>query len=149
MLDVFSLTPRHQALALTALLKGNIFIWSSITSKELFVCIPCKHMGAWRYNSRLKFGTKWRWVVSFTAQSFYSRGNAPPVPTEEEGRWAPERVWTLRRREKFLSPIGNWMKPQCWACSLVTILAMLFLACWSRTVTKNAKQPKSNSTLKE
>jgi hypothetical protein len=41
----------------------------------------------------LDFGTRWRWVVSFTPLPLYPQGK-PPVPTGQEAGWAPEPFWT-------------------------------------------------------
>jgi hypothetical protein len=34
-------------------------------------------------------------------------GNVPSVPIGQEAVWAPERVWTLWSKEKFLALAGN------------------------------------------
>jgi len=34
-----------------------------------------------------------------------------PVPTEELAGWAPEPVWILKRREKYLGLDGNQIMP--------------------------------------
>jgi hypothetical protein len=45
----------------------------------------------------LILGTKWRWVVTFMFLPPYLRGGTS-VFKEKETRWAPEWVWTFRRR---------------------------------------------------
>jgi hypothetical protein len=42
----------------------------------------------------------------FHAPIALSRGKQLPVPIGEAG-WAPEPVWTLWRKEKSLTPLGN------------------------------------------
>jgi hypothetical protein len=40
-------------------------------------------MGVWRYSSTvLDFGTRWRWVISFTPHPLYPRGRSLPYPLD-------------------------------------------------------------------
>jgi hypothetical protein len=34
-------------------------------------------------------------------------GKGPPVPIVQEAGWAPEPVWTQRRKEKAFAPAGD------------------------------------------
>ena len=36
----------------------------------------------------------------------YHARERTPVPIEQEGRWAPQAVWTIRRGDKPLAPAG-------------------------------------------
>jgi hypothetical protein len=66
-----------------------------------------KYIGEWRYSSSiLDLGGRWMWVVSFTPQPLYHSGK-PSVSIRQEAGWAPERVWTLGKRQEFLAPNGN------------------------------------------
>jgi hypothetical protein len=42
--------------------------------------------------------TRWKRIVSFTSMQLYPREIAP-VHIKLEARWAPEPIWTLRRRK--------------------------------------------------
>jgi len=53
----------------------------------------------------LNLGTGWRWVVSVTPQPLYPR-EGTLVPTVQEAGWAPEWVWTFRRKEPSLATAG-------------------------------------------
>jgi hypothetical protein len=67
-----------------------------------------KMHGEWRYSSSIHhFGTRWRWVVSFTSLPLYFRAEEPTVPIGCEAGWASEPVWTLWSRGKSLGLIGN------------------------------------------
>jgi hypothetical protein len=57
----------------------------------------------------------------------FGLGKKTPVPIEEKAEWAPEPLWTLGRREKYLSfnEIRIWCLP---CCSLISLLknALIF-----------------------
>ena len=36
-----------------------------------------------------------------------SRGIRPPVPTEQDTGWAPEKIWKLLRSNEFLAPVRD------------------------------------------
>jgi hypothetical protein len=55
----------------------------------------------------LNLGTRWGWVVSIMTQLRFTRGKGPPVPTEQEGGWAPEPVWMQRLEKKSPAPVGD------------------------------------------
>jgi hypothetical protein len=64
-------------------------------------------MGEWLYSSTiLYFGTRWRRIISFMPQWLYTWGMRLWYPFNGEAGWAPEPVWTLWYREKFLTPLG-------------------------------------------
>jgi hypothetical protein len=66
-----------------------------------------KMYGKWRYNSTiLDFGTKWRWVVSFTPLPLYSRGESPWYSLDRKPG-GPQSRSECRSVEKNLSPAGN------------------------------------------
>ena len=44
-------------------------------------------------------------VVNFTSRPLYQRERTL-VYIEQEDGWTPESVWTLRRREESLAPVG-------------------------------------------
>jgi hypothetical protein len=44
-------------------------------------------------------------MVNFTLWQFYARERTS-VPIELEAGWAPEPIWTFRKREKSLDSIG-------------------------------------------
>jgi hypothetical protein len=69
---------------------------------------PWRYMRDQRYNYIiLKLGTRWRWVVSFTHRPLYPSGKYSPVTVVKRAGWAPDPVWTLWRRAKFLSFVRN------------------------------------------
>jgi hypothetical protein len=71
--------------------------------------MPWGHIGEWRYSSTIPgLGTRWRWVVSFTFQPLYLQGKSSSTYCTR-GCVAPEPVWTLWSRAKFLSPARNWI----------------------------------------
>jgi hypothetical protein len=39
----------------------------------------------------------------------FTPGKEPPVPTEEKVGWAPEPIYTLWKREKYLASAWNFM----------------------------------------
>jgi hypothetical protein len=49
------------------------------------------------------FGTRWRWVVSFTLRCFIPPSKESPVPFVLEAEWTPEPVWTAWRKENSWS----------------------------------------------
>jgi hypothetical protein len=60
--------------------------------------ISC-HLGEWRYNFIvLDLGTGWRWVMTFTPQPPYPRGNRPRYPLDRRLD-GPQR-WSGRFREE-------------------------------------------------
>jgi hypothetical protein len=70
---------------------------------------PWRRVGEWRYSSTIvDFGTKWRWVVSFSHRPLYKRGRSFRYPLDSTyGGWAPEPVWALRNRKKISCVSGN------------------------------------------
>jgi hypothetical protein len=79
--------------------------------------------------SILYFDNIWRWVVGFMPQPIKFREKNPWYNEKQVG-WAPELVWTTRRREKPLALLGN--KP--WLCGVP-----------SRDLVAISFTPKSNS----
>jgi len=66
----------------------------------------------------LNFGTRWKWMVSWTACPLY-RQERTPVPLLGDV-WAPELLWTFWKREIFLALAGI-RTPDLPSRSLVTI----------------------------
>jgi len=54
----------------------------------------------------LDFGTRWRWVVSFTIRPLYPQGKNPWYYCIGAG-WAPEPIWAWWWREIFADPGGT------------------------------------------
>jgi hypothetical protein len=67
--------------------------------------MPWKRMGERRYSSTiLDFGTRWRWVVSFTPLPLYTRGKSLRYPLD--GRLGGPQSQSGRcREEKNLFPL--------------------------------------------
>jgi hypothetical protein len=58
-------------------------------------------MGEWKYSSSiLDLGTRWRWVVSFTARPLYPRGEDPQYPLDIR-RGGPQSRYRRRGVEKI------------------------------------------------
>jgi hypothetical protein len=70
----------------------------------------------------LKLGNKWRWVVSFTPQSFYSRGKKPSYTLDR--RLAGPQIWCERVGEERYWPCWE-SNPRLPARSLVSVLTEL------------------------
>jgi hypothetical protein len=59
---------------------------------NLLITKTLRRMEKWRYSSNiLNFSNRWKWVVSFTPRPVYPR------------RRNPRSIWTLWRRENFVS----------------------------------------------
>jgi hypothetical protein len=72
---------------------------------KLSVRTPWRHMGSGGVAPRIiNVRTKWRPVVSFTPRPPYLWGKSSRLPIEYEAAWAPELVWTFRRRGESLAP---------------------------------------------
>jgi hypothetical protein len=65
-------------------------------------------MGKWRYSSTiLDLGNRWEWVVSFTLQPLYPRGNRPRYPLARRVG-GPQSRFGRFGDESSLTPAGNW-----------------------------------------
>ena len=54
----------------------------------------------------LNMGTKWKWVVSLTPRPFQPQERTPVI--ELESGCAPEPVWVVLEKRKYLVPTGIW-----------------------------------------
>ena len=71
-------------------------------NKHSYAGITASRPRAWHEVIRrtppiLKLGNRWEWADS-------PPGKEPSVPTDEDAGWAPEPIWTLRRRLKVSVP---------------------------------------------
>jgi hypothetical protein len=77
-----------------------------------FSTMPWRHMGEWRHSSTfLDRGTRWRWVVSFTALPFYSRGKSPRNPLDRRRLGGPQSRYRCCGQEKNLAQPGVELGP--------------------------------------
>jgi hypothetical protein len=69
---------------------------------------PWRHIGEWRYLSTiLDLGTRWRWVVRFTAWPLYPLGKRSRYPLDRRLRGPQSRSGRCGVQEKSLAPAGN------------------------------------------
>jgi hypothetical protein len=86
--------------------------------------VPWRHVREWRYSSTiLYFGAGWRWVVSFTPWSLYSRGKSARYPLDRRLGGLQNRPGRLEKscpyRDSYLRPPGRWARRQLPGISLL------------------------------
>ena len=67
--------------------------------------MPQRHTGGTEVDIHSFSNSALGGMVNFTPRPLYHR-EITLVYTEQEDGWTPGSVWTLRRREKSLAPIG-------------------------------------------
>jgi hypothetical protein len=84
--------------------------------------MPWRHMGEWRYSSTiLCLSSRWRWVISFTPQPLYPRGESSRYPLDRRlGR--PQSRSGRRGEEKHfaLPGIVRSLKERRWNLNFLT-----------------------------
>jgi hypothetical protein len=86
---------------------GQLHAPVALPPRKVSVCLTTHHTMKTYWGSGgiavliRNLGARWTWVVSFRHRPFYLRGKSPPVPIWQEAGWAPEPVWTRRRRENY------------------------------------------------
>ena len=72
-------------------------------------CTPWPQMG--RFIIR-NVGSGWSdWSTILYGR--FASGKVRPLPSKEKTRWASHTVWTFRRKEKYLTPVGNRTRIYC------------------------------------
>jgi hypothetical protein len=71
--------------------------------------MPWRHTGEGMYSfTLLDLDTRWRWVISFTPLSLYSRGKSPRYPLDERLGGPQSRSGRCGEENSFV-PVGNWI----------------------------------------
>ena len=55
----------------------------------------------------LNLGARWKWVVNITLRPLCPQ-EITSIPIQDEARWETKSVFTKRRGEIFLAPVGFW-----------------------------------------
>jgi hypothetical protein len=74
--------------------------------------VPIRGMAAYRQKRGIaslifNLGPRWRSMANFETRLLYRRQRTS-VPIKYEICWAPDTVWTIRKREKHLDPDWIW-----------------------------------------
>jgi hypothetical protein len=106
-----------------------------------------KAYGEWSYTSIIHdIGTRWRWVVSFTSQPLYLRGNGPPYPLDRRP-CGPRAGLDAMEKRKILSVPEVEPRPSSPYCIAITTELVIPALCMVYILQKKNKTPVFHSFI--
>ena len=119
-----------------------VLSFTSIFSSQLFLCMPCRHSGEWRFSSIPPHST------TVNGHEWTAPRQATPMPSEQEAGWEPELAQAHCCQESNYD--ASALKPVVYSIYQLSQLWYLhpLKSCWVHTaanfITMGLKKIKSN-----